>query len=138
MKVELTRVNPFVHLEAVNEDGIVVDIDGSPNIGGQNLGVRPMQLLLMGLGGCSSMDVLTILRKQKITVDDYKVNITAERDTDNVPALFTDIHVEFILHGDIDPDKAERAVSLSMEKYCSVTKILEKTANITHSVVINP
>lgn len=137
MNIQLQRVNDKVHLQATNESGNVVDIDGSPAIGGENLGPRPMQLLLMGLGGCSSMDVLSILNKQKVVLDDYKVNISAKRDEENTPALFTDIHVEFIFTGDVDLAKAERAVKLSMEKYCSVTKIMEKTANITHSIVIN-
>lgn len=96
-----------------------------------------MELLIMGLGGCSSMDVLSILTKQRVVVDDYEVNITAERDTDNVPSLFTNIHVEFVFKGQVDRAKAERAVNLSMDKYCSVTKILEKSAEITHSIVIN-
>lgn len=137
MNIQLQRVNDKVHLQATNDSGNVVDIDGSPAIGGENLGPRPMQLLLMGLGGCSSMDVLSILTKQKVVLDDYKVNITSKRDEENTPALFTDIHVEFIFTGDVDPKKAERAVNLSMEKYCSVTKIMEKTATITHSIVIN-
>lgn len=136
MDIQLKRVNDKVHLQATNDGGNVVDIDGSPSIGGEDKGARPMQLLLMGLGGCSSMDVLSILNKQKIVLDDYEVNISAKRDEDNVPSLFTDIHVEFVLKGDVDPKKAERAVKLSMEKYCSVTKIMEKTATITHSIKI--
>lgn len=136
MEIKLKRINNAVHLEAVNENGNTVQIDGAPKIGGENKGVRPMELLIMGLGGCSSMDILSILAKQKIVVEDYEVNIKADRDPDNVPSLFTNIHVEFILKGQIDEKKAERAVNLSMEKYCSVTKILEKTANITHSFKI--
>lgn len=137
MKIHLKRVNEKVHLQATNEGGNVVDIDGSPKIGGEDKGARPMELLIMGLGGCSSMDVLSILTKQRVVVDDYEVNITAERDTDNVPSLFTNIHVEFVFKGQVDRAKAERAVNLSMDKYCSVTKILEKSAEITHSIVIN-
>lgn len=136
MDIKLKRINNAVHLEAVNESGNIVQIDGAPKIGGEDKGVRPMELLIMGLGGCSSMDILSILKKQKVIVEDYEVNIKADRDTDNVPSLFTNIHVEFILKGQIDPKKAERAVNLSMEKYCSVTKILEATATITHSFKI--
>ncbi len=136
MKINLKRINQAVHLEATNENGNKVQIDGAPKIGGEDQGARPMELLIMGLGGCSSMDVLSILKKQKVEVKDYEVNILADRDQDNVPSLFNNIHVEFVLTGDIDQKKAERAVKLSMEKYCSVTKIMEKTANITHSLVI--
>ncbi len=134
MEIKLKRVNNAVHLEASNALGNTVQIDGAPKIGGEDKGARPMELLLMGLGGCSSMDIISILQKQKQVIDDYDVNITAERDADNTPSLFTKIHVEFIIKGDVNPKKAERAVQLSMDKYCSVTKIMEKTAEITHSL----
>jgi putative redox protein len=136
MKISLKRINKAVHLEAINEDGNKVQIDGSPAIGGEDLGVRPMQLLLMGLGGCSSMDILSILTKQKVVLDDFNIDVEAERDTENTPSLFTAIHVRFIFKGkDLNMKKIERAVSLSMDKYCSVTKILEKSANITYEIV---
>lgn len=137
MKIQLKRVNDAVHLEATNEEGNIVNIDGSEAIGGEGKGARPMQLLIMGLGGCSSMDVISILQKQKQVITDYAVNIEAERDADNTPSLFTNIHVEFVIRGEVDPKKLDRAVNLSMEKYCSVTKILEKTAKITHSITLN-
>lgn len=137
MKIQLKRVNDAVHLEATNEEGNIVNIDGSEAIGGEGKGARPMQLLIMGLGGCSSMDVISILQKQKQVITDYAVNIEAKRDADNTPSLFTNIHVEFVIRGEVDPKKLDRAVNLSMEKYCSVTKILEKTAKITHSITLN-
>lgn len=133
MKIKLQRQNNAVHLEAVNESGNAVQIDGSPKIGGEDKGARPMELIIMGLGGCSSMDVISILQKQKQEITDYSVEIDAERDAENTPSLFTNIHVKFTITGKVDPKKAERAITLSMEKYCSVTKILEKTATITHS-----
>ena len=136
MKIQLKRKNNAVHLEAVNEGGQAVQIDGAPKIGGEDKGARPMELIIMGLGGCSSMDILSILYKQKQEVDDYEVIINADRDAENVPSLFTDIHIEFILKGNVDEQKAQRAAQLSMEKYCSVTKILEKTARITYSVTV--
>lgn len=83
------------------------------------------------------MDILSILQKQKQEIDDYEVNITAEREEGAVPSLFTNIHIEFVFKGNIDQAKLERAISLSMDKYCSVTKIMEKTANITHSYKLN-
>jgi putative redox protein len=137
MKISLKRINKAVHLEATNEDGNKVQIDGSPAIGGEDLGVRPMQLLLMGLGGCSSMDILNILAKQKVELEDFNIDVDAERDTENTPSLFTNIHVRFIFKGtDLSMKKIERAVNLSMDKYCSVTKILEKSAKITHEIVL--
>ena len=136
MHIKLNRKNKAVHLEAVNESGNTVQLDGSPKIGGENKGARPMELIIMGLGGCSSMDVISILQKQKQEVTDYSVDINADRDTENIPSLFTNIHVKFTITGKEDLKKAEKAVQLSMDKYCSVTKILEKTANITHEVVV--
>ena len=136
MTIKLHRKNNAVHLEAVNESGNTVQLDGSPKIGGENKGARPMELIIMGLGGCSTMDVISILQKQKQEITDYSVDIHAERDEENIPSLFTNIHVKFIITGKVDLKNAEKAVQLSMDKYCSVTKILEKTANITHSVEV--
>lgn len=95
-----------------------------------------MEMLIMGLGGCSAIDVISILTKQKITVQGLNIEIDAEREKDAIPSLFTKIHVNFIFTGPIDQNKAERAVALSMEKYCSVAKTLEKTAVITSSIKI--
>ncbi len=136
MKIELQRVNDAVHLEAINEQGIKVQIDGSPEIGGKDLGARPMQLVLMGLGGCTSMDVLSILYKMREHVEDYHVSINGERNAGIVPAVFTKIHIHFSLKGNLRIENVERAIQLSMDKYCSVSKMLEKTAEITHSYEI--
>lgn len=136
MKIELQRQNDAVHFVASNEDGNTVHLDGAPSIGGQDKGVRPMQLMLMGLAGCSSMDVISILKKQKQDIKDYKVVVKAQREEGAVPSLFTDIEVEFIIEGEVDQKKAERAVELSMNKYCSVTKIMEQTATITHKITL--
>jgi putative redox protein len=136
MKIEVNRLNEAYHFRAINEDGAMMDMDASPEIGGQNLGFRPMQVLLAGLGGCSSIDVISILKKQKQPVLDIRVTIDGERAKNEVPSLFTDIHVHFTLAGDLDEDKVKKAVDLSMDKYCSVAKTLEKTATITHSFSI--
>jgi putative redox protein len=135
MKVELVRVNDKVHLQAKNEQGNIVDIDGSPDIGGEGLGARPMQLVLMGLGGCTSMDVLSMLEKMRDEVTAYHVTVEAERAPDH-PMVFTKIHVHFTFEGNINPKNIERAIGLSMDKYCSVTHMLNKTAEITHSYEI--
>ncbi len=132
MKIEIERVNDKVHLEAKNEQGTIVHMDGSPEIGGEELGARPMQLILMGLGGCTSMDVLSILKKMREEVKSYKVTVDAERATDH-PMVFTKIHVHYILEGDLKKENVEKAIALSMDKYCSVTHMLNKTAAITHS-----
>jgi putative redox protein len=138
MKIEMQRKNDAVHLEAVNESGNTVQIDGAPKIGGEEKGARPMELLIMGLGGCSSTDILSILKKQKVTLKDYRISIQADRDQEKTPSLFTTIHVEFIFTGkDLNRKKVERACQLSMEKYCSVTKILEQSAQIDYSITLN-
>ena len=139
MEILLKRQNEAVHLVAENELGNEVSIDGSPAIGGKNKGARPMELLLMGLGGCSSMDIISILKKMKVEVGEYDVKITAERDKDNTPSLLTAIHVEFIVEThEENKDKVIKAINLSMDKYCSVTKILEKTATNTHELTLKP
>jgi putative redox protein len=136
MKIIINRVNQAVHLKAVNESGQSIDMDGSPGIGGEELGMRPMEVLLSSLAGCSSMDVLSILKKMREDIQDYQVEITGERNPDEVPSIFNKIHVHFILKGDLNTKNVEKAVSLSMEKYCSVSKMLEKSAEITHSFEI--
>lgn len=136
IKIELSRLNDGFHMEAENEQGNTVQMDASPDIGGTNQGMRPMQLLLAAMGGCSSIDVINILKKQKQPLKDIKVTITGEREKDAVPSLYTEVHAHFKLFGNLDPDKAQKAVSLSVDKYCSVAKTLEKTAKVTYSIEI--
>jgi putative redox protein len=120
--------------EGVNEQGNKANMDGSPAIGGENLGVRPMEMLIMGLGGCSGIDVLSILRKQRQEPTEFKMVINADRQAEAVPSLFEKIHIEFTIKG-VPADKAEKAIQLSLEKYCSVAKTLEKTATITYTLI---
>ena len=137
MKVEVNRLNEAYHFRATNEDGATLDMDASPEIGGQNLGLRPMQVLLAGLGGCSAIDVIGILQKQKQPLKEIRVTVDGERAKDQVPALYNQIHVHFTLTGDLDEGKVRKAIDLSLDKYCSVAKTLEKTAAITHSFTIS-
>lgn len=120
--------------ESGSGHGIVMD--GPPDLGGRNLGVRPMEMLLMGLGGCTQFDVLLILGKARQPVTDCVVELTAERaETD--PKVFTRIHVHFIVTGrGLDPLRVERAITLSAEKYCSASIMLGATATITHDFEI--
>lgn len=99
--------------------------------------IRPMELLLMGLASCSSVDIVKILKKQKQTIVYYRVEVDAKRQENLVPSLFETITLKFIFEGDISPLKIERAVSLSVEKYCSVSKILEETAQINYKIELN-
>jgi putative redox protein len=137
MKISLTRQNDNYHMRAENESGNTIEMDGSPKIGGENLGARPMEVLLMSLAGCSSIDVISILKKMKQEVKSYNVEVEADRDADKIPSLFTDIHLKYIVEGEnLDASKVERAIQLSAEKYCSVSKILEPTAKISWSYEI--
>jgi putative redox protein len=135
MHITLQRLNDAVHFEAKNSDGNTIHMDGSPEIGGEGLGVRPMQALLMSLAGCSSMDVVSLLKKMRQPLEDMRVEVNGER-VDEIPAVFKKIHMQFILKGGIDEEKARKAIGMSVEKYCSVAKMLDKTAEITWGVEI--
>ena len=122
--------------EATSSTGHKVMMDASKEVGGEDRGSRPMELLLMGLGGCSGIDVIMMLEKGKQDVKDCQMEITSER-ADAVPAVYTKIHLHFKVTGtDLNEKKVARAVELSAEKYCSVSKMLEKTAEMTHSYEI--
>lgn len=139
MKIELKRINKAVLFEAVNEDGCSIRIDGAPSIGGENKGVRPMQLLLMGLGGCSAMDIVSILTKQKQVIEDFGISIEGEKEEGKDVSLWKSAHMVFRFTGNLDKDKVQRAVDLSVQKYCSVAKTLEAAgAKITYSVSLTP
>ena len=136
MKINLKRVDDAFLMEATNENGNTMLTDGSPDIGGGNKAMRPMQLMLVGLGGCSSIDIIHLLKKMRQPLEDIQVQIDADREPDAVPSLFTKIRVHYQLFGQLEDKKVERAVRLSMEKYCSVAKILEKGAEISWSYEI--
>ncbi len=136
VKVEINRIDQDFHMEAVNEAGNKIYMDAGPANGGHDLAFRPMQLLLAAFGGCSAIDLIGILRKQREPLQDLKITVTGEREKDAVPALYTEVHAHFKLFGNINPEKAERAVQLSVDKYCSVAKTLEKTAKVTYSFEI--
>jgi putative redox protein len=116
--------------------GHAVVMDGPPDHGGRNLGVRPMEMLLLGMGGCTAFDVVHILKKSRQPVTDVVTEIEAER-ADEEPKIFTKIHVHFIVTGNgLDDKRVRRAVSLSADKYCSASIMLGKTADISHDYEI--
>jgi putative redox protein len=119
-----------------SESGHTVVMDGPPDAGGKNLGVRPMEMLLLGMGGCTAFDVVHILKKSRQPVTDCVAEIDADRaETD--PKIFTRIHVHFIISGKgLDPKRVEQAVTLSAEKYCSASIMLGKVAEVTHDFEI--
>ena len=122
--------------EGVAGSGHRVTMDVAPEVGGRNLGLRPMEMVLLGLGGCTAIDVLHMLRKGRQPITDMRVELDAER-ADDVPKVFTRIHLHFILTGaGLDPHKIERAINLSASKYCSASMMLNKTAEMTHDFEI--
>lgn len=119
-----------------SETGHAVVLDGAPESGGRNLGMRPMEMLLIGMGACTSFDVVTILKKARQPIDDCVAEIEAAR-ADEIPKVFTKIHVHFVVTGrGLNPVQVERAVKLSAEKYCSASIMLGKAADITHDFEI--
>jgi putative redox protein len=119
-----------------SHSGHSITMDGPPEIGGDNLGVRPMEMLLLGVAGCTMIDVVTTLKKMRQDLTNCETKLSAER-ADEHPKVFTDIHIQFIVKGqDLDPKKVEKAITLSAEKYCSASIMLGKTASITHDFEI--
>lgn len=136
MTIKITRETGLFHFVGYNEQGIAIHLDAAKEIGGNDAGIRPMQLLLYGLAGCSGIDMVSILNKQKEVVEDISITVTAEREKDKVPALFTTIQVHFELKGALNSTKVEKALALTFEKYCSVSAILAHTATISYSYTI--
>jgi len=125
-----------VAFRAETGSGHEILMDGATEAGGQNSGARPMELVLVGLAGCTSFDVVAILKKMRVPITGVSADLTAER-ADTPPKVFTRIHMAFTVTGKgVDRAKVERAVSLSAEKYCSAAHMLNKTAEITHSITI--
>ena len=117
--------------------GHAIVMDGPEDLGGKNLGIRPMEMLLLGMGGCTTIDVVSTLKKMREEVRDCRVEILAAR-ADEHPKVFTKIHLNFIINGsNLNEKKVEKAVSLSADKYCSASIMLGKVADITHDFTIN-
>lgn len=134
--IEIHRLDDAFHLEAVNDNGNTIQTDGSLEIGGGNKGFSPMQLLLAALGGCSAIDILLILKKQRQNVRDLKIKVEGEREATGDVKIYRQIHLIFEVYGNVTQEKAEKAVALSIDKYCSVAKTLEPTATISWEVAV--
>ena len=125
VRIELSKVHGDFGFEAKDAYGHTARMDSSPETGGQDFGIRPMQMLLMGLGGCSGIDIISILKKQRQHVEAFSMYIDGEREKGVDPSLWKEINIVLELKGDIDPEKARRACELSIEKYCSVAATLK-------------
>lgn len=124
--IEITLVKPEYGFEARDESGMTINMDNSPEGGGQGFGVRPMQNVLMALGGCSAIDIVSILKKQRQSMTSLQIFIDGQREQDKVPALWEKVHLVFRIGGQVDLEKAKSAARLSVEKYCSVAETLRR------------
>jgi putative redox protein len=138
MNVTVKRAdNKKFHLIAKNTTGNEIHMDANPALGGENKGARPMEMLLMALGGCSAIDIINILNKQRSNEFELEIEINGQRQTGKEPSPFEMIDILFIFNGKLEIEKVKRAVNLSVEKYCSVAKTLEKTAQINYRIKLN-
>lgn len=138
MKIDVNWLGKDLHFEAENETDGKIRIDGNNKIGGLEGGLSPMQLLLAGAGGCSAIDVVSILEKQKQNLVSLKVEVDGNKQKvdEGSHSEYKSIHMHYIFEGDLDPKKVERALELSVTKYCSVSKALEKGSEITYDYEI--
>lgn len=138
MIIEINRVEGDFGFEAKDINNHALRLDTSIETGGTNFGVRPMQSLLMGLGGCSGIDIVSILLKQRLTIKAFSIKINGRRERDKIPSLWESIHIIFELTGNIEQEKAERACDLSINKYCSVAETLRRAGTkITWEAVVH-
>ncbi|MGA7305330.1 MAG: OsmC family protein [Rhodothermales bacterium] len=137
MRIEIKRAGAPFHFVATGTNGRRVHMDEPPSTGGTDMGASPMQMLIMAMGGCSGIDIVMILDKQRQRIDSFDMEIDAERPKGVVGAPYATVHAHYVLTGDIDPAKAQRAVQLSIDKYCGVSNTLRPTAKITASVSVN-
>ena len=137
IEVNLKRLQGDFGFEGTDANGHTVKMDSSNETGGINFGIRPMQMLLMGLGGCSAIDIVMILKKQRQEVKDFSIKIEGEREPGKEPSLWQELKIIFTLTGNIDEEKAARACELSMNKYCSVAETLRRgCTNLTWEAVV--
>ena len=136
MRIDLTRITQPYHFRATNAHGHTVHMDSAPGTEA-GAGISPMQLLIAAMGGCSGVDIALILGKQKQVIDSFDMELDAERPKGEPGAPYRTIHAHYILTGAIEPKKARRAVALSINKYCGVSRTLAPTATITASVAVN-
>lgn len=133
MSLELKRVEePFV-FELKNDDGVIIGIDANPSIGGKNKGLRPMELLAGSVAGCASIDILLILKKKRIEPTHFSISIETKR-ADAVPAIFEEIKLIFHVNPEVPKDKLEKAIGLTLEKYCSVSASLKENISVIYEV----
>jgi putative redox protein len=133
MKVFLKRVNNSVLFEASNGRGHTIKIEGSRDIGGQDSAPSPTELLLMSQAGCTAIDVVELLKKMRQPLEHLEIETEGHRAQDQVPKIFTGIHLHYKLYGDVNPEKADKAIAMSLSKYCTISKMIDQVAKLTYS-----
>lgn len=137
MLINIKRIDSDFLMEAVNETGNTLLMDGSESIGGHHKGFRPMQMMLAAVGGCSAIDIISILKKQKQEIESFEVAVEGDKQSVDSYSVYKTIDIHFKITGKVDKEKAERAAKLSHDKYCSVSKALEYSSEIRFKVTVN-
>jgi putative redox protein len=133
MKVFLKRVNNSVLFEASNSRGHTINIEGSRDIGGQDSAPSPTELLLMSQAGCTAIDVVELLKKMRQPLEHLEIETEGHRAQDQVPKIFKGIHLHYKIYGDVNPEKADKAIAMSISKYCTISKMIDQVATLTYS-----
>ncbi|MEX2483347.1 MAG: OsmC family protein [Brumimicrobium sp.] len=137
MQINITKTNENVLFKIENPTGESTFIDGSEEFGGVNGGMRPMEMLLASIATCSAFEVVRILKKQKQTITDFKIEVNGVRTKKGTSSPFSSIDILFMIRGQVELKKAERAVAISTEKYCSVRASLDPSIEVSHRVKVN-
>ena len=137
MKVRLEQVGAVAFAAKAEESGAELVLDGKPDIGGEGKGMRPTELFLSGLAGCAAVDVAHILRRQREPLEQLSIEIEGDRSAEP-PTRFSAVRIKFIARGAVDPHKLERAVALSVEKYCTVRNSLDPALDLRWEAVLEP
>lgn len=138
MKITLRRVNEGVRFEASNERGHTVLIEGGPGIGAPGEVPSPTELFIMSQAACTAVDIVELLKKMRQPLVHLEIETTATRALDQIPRIFTNIHLHYKIYGDVKPEKADKVISMSIEKYCTISKMIDKVATITYTFEILP
>jgi putative redox protein len=133
MKVFLRKINNRVLFEASNSRGHTINIEGSRDIGGEDSAPSPTELLLMSQAGCTAIDVVELLKKMRQPLEHLEIETEGHRAQDQVPKIFTGIHLHYKIYGNVQPEKADKAISMSIEKYCTISKMIDQVARLTYS-----
>lgn len=136
MNIEVRQVNDAVHFEARNDAENIVHIDGAESVGGEGKGMRPMELMLVSVASCSAIDVVEILRKQRQPLKDLQISVSGERPESGSPRPYKSIHIHFVLFGDLEDSKVDRAIKLAVEDYCSARATLSDSVEVTYDFAI--